>query len=156
MHYDYIEDQLKRSVLIDAKADLLVHGMGERAILEIARRLDSGESIRELTNIRGTAYPVFGMVKPPAGAIELPSLAQQKENPDLAMEAQKKYQQQMSNEGKAVIQQQNPGLIVVMPPAEPLDEKTMDEIYDMPFTRSGTPSTISSAVFPLWSRCSFR
>jgi uncharacterized radical SAM protein YgiQ len=135
VHYDYIEDQLKRSVLIDAKADLLVHGMGERAILEIARRLDSGESIRELTNIRGTAYPVFGAVKPPAGAVELPSLEQQKENPDLAMEAQKKYQQQMSNEGKAVVQQQDPGLIVVMPPAEALDEKTMDEIYDMPFTR---------------------
>ena len=135
VHYDYIEDQLKRSVLIDAKADLLVHGMGERAILEIARRLDSGESIRELTNIRGTAYPVFGAVKPPAGAVELPSLEQQKENPDLAMEAQKKYQQQMSNEGKAVVQQQDPGLIVVMPPAEALDENTMDEIYDMPFTR---------------------
>ena len=135
VHYDYIEDQLKRSVLIDAKADLLVHGMGERAILEIARRLDSGESIRELTNIRGTAYPVFGAVKPPAGAVELPSLEQQKENAELAMEAQKKYQQQMSDEGKAVVQQQDPGLIVVMPPAEALDEKTMDEIYDMPFTR---------------------
>jgi uncharacterized radical SAM protein YgiQ len=135
VHYDYIEDQLKRSVLIDAKADLLVHGMGERAILEIAGRLDSGEPIRELTNIRGTAYPVFGAVKPPAGSIELPSLEQQKENSELAMEAQKKYQQQISNDGKAVVQQQNPGLIVVMPPAEELDEKTMDEIYDMPFTR---------------------
>ncbi|HUT29087.1 MAG TPA: YgiQ family radical SAM protein [Sedimentisphaerales bacterium] len=135
VHYDYIEDHLKRSVLIDAKADLLVHGMGEHAILEIARRLDSGESIRDLTNIRGTAYPVFGAVKPPAGAVELPSLEQQRENPDLVMEAQKKYQQQLSHEGKAVVQQHDPGLIVVMPPAEPLDEKTMDEIYDMPFTR---------------------
>ncbi len=56
------------------------------------------------------------------------------------MEAQKKYQQQMSNEGKVVVQQQYPGLIVVMPPAEPLDEKTMDEIYDMPFTRLWHPS----------------
>jgi uncharacterized radical SAM protein YgiQ len=135
VHFDYIEDQLKRSVLIDAKADLLVHGMGERAILEIAKRLDSGQSMRELTNIPGTAYPVFGGVKPPADAVQLPSLQQQKENPQLAMEAQRIYQQQTSEGAKPVIQQQDPGLIVVMPPAEILDEKTIDEIYALPFTR---------------------
>jgi uncharacterized radical SAM protein YgiQ len=134
-HFDYIEDQFKRSVLIDAKADLLVHGMGERAILQIAGKLDSGEFIRDLTNIPGTAYPVFGTVKPPSGAIELPSYEQQKQNPQFAMEAQRKYQQQISNVGKAVVQQQDPGLIVVMPPAEELDEKTIDEIYALPFTR---------------------
>jgi len=135
VHYDYIEDQFKRSCLINAKADLLVFGMGERAILQIARKLDSGESIRDLTNIPGTAWPVFGTVKPPAGAVELPSYEQQKQNPDLAMEAQLKYQQQISNDGKPVIQQQDPGLIVVSPPAEILDEKTIDEIYALPFTR---------------------
>jgi uncharacterized radical SAM protein YgiQ len=137
VHFDYIENQFKRSVLIDAKADLLVHGMGERAVLEIARRLDSGESIRELTNIPGTAWPVFGTVgRPPADAVQLPSLEQQKQNPDLAMEAQIKYQQQISSVGKPVIQQQEGApAIVVMPPAEPLDEKTIDEIYALPFTR---------------------
>ncbi|MGB8226477.1 MAG: DUF3362 domain-containing protein, partial [Sedimentisphaerales bacterium] len=135
-HFDYIENQFKRSVLIDAKADLLVYGMGELAILEIARRLDSGESIRELTKIRGTAYPVFKDVKPPAGAVELPSFEQQKENPQLAMDAQIKYQRQIYNDGKPVIQQQEGGpAIVVMPPAEELDEKTIDEIYALPFSR---------------------
>jgi uncharacterized radical SAM protein YgiQ len=134
VHYDYIEDQLKRSVLIDAKADMLVYGMGERAILEIARRLDSGQSVRELTDIPGTAYPVFGGIKPPTDAVELPALTQQKENKELAMEAQRKYQQQLSD-GKPVVQNQDPGLIVVMPPAEELDEKTIDEIYALPFTR---------------------
>lgn len=135
-HYDYIENQFKRSVLIDAKADLLVYGMGERAILEIAQRLDSGESIRELTEIRGTAYPVFKDVKIPSGAVELPSYEQQKENPQLAMDAQIKYQQQVSSVGKPVIQQQEGApAIVVLPPAEELDEKTIDEIYALPFTR---------------------
>jgi uncharacterized radical SAM protein YgiQ len=135
VHYDYIEDQFKRSVLIDAKADLLIFGMGERAILEIARKLDSGQSIRELTNIPGTAWPVFKDVKPPANAVELPSFEQQKQNPQLAMDAQLKYQQQTSTDAKPVIQQQDPGLIVVMPPAEELDEKTIDEIYALPFSR---------------------
>jgi uncharacterized radical SAM protein YgiQ len=135
-HFDYIENQFKRSVLIDAKADLLVYGMGERAILQIAQRLDSGESIRELTDIPGTAYPVYKDVKPPAGAVELPSFEQQKQNPQLAMDAQIKYQQQIADNGKAVIQQQEGGpAIVVMPPAEELDEKTIDEIYALPFTR---------------------
>jgi uncharacterized radical SAM protein YgiQ len=135
VHYDYIENQFKRSVLIDAKADLLVYGMGERAILDIAGKLDSGKSIRELTGIPGTAYPVFKDVKPPADAIQLPSFEQQKENPQLAMDAQIKYQQQISSDGKGAIQQQDPGLIVVMPPAKELDEKTIDEIYALPFTR---------------------
>jgi uncharacterized radical SAM protein YgiQ len=135
VHYDYIEDQFKRSCLINAKADLLVFGMGERAILEIAKRLDSGESIRDLTNIPGTAWPVFGTVKPPSGAIELPSFEQQKQNPQLAMEAQLKYQQQISSVGKPVIQQQDPGLVVVSPPAEILDQNSIDEIYALPFTR---------------------
>jgi uncharacterized radical SAM protein YgiQ len=136
VHYDYIEDQFKRSCLIDAKADLLVYGMGERAILPIAQKLDSGRSVRELTNIPGTAYPVFKGIKPPDNAIELPSFEQQKQNPQLAMDAQIKYQQQISNDGKPVIQQQEGApAIVVMPPAENLDEKTIDDIFTLPFTR---------------------
>ena len=58
VHYDYIEDKLKRSVLIDAKADMLIHGMGEKAIAEIARRLNEGQSIKDLTDIPGTAYKI--------------------------------------------------------------------------------------------------
>jgi uncharacterized radical SAM protein YgiQ len=140
VHFDYIEDQLKRSVLIDAKADMLVHGMGELAILEIAQRLAAGQSIRELTNIPGTAYPVFKGVQPPADAVELPSFARQKENSGLAMEAQLKYQQQISADGKPVIQQhEGAPAIVVMPPAQPLDENTMDEIYALPFTKRSHP-----------------
>ena len=68
-HYDYIEDKLKRSVLIDAKADLLVHGMAEFQIIEIARRLNNGESIDRLTNIPGTAYPVKNKTPLPENAV---------------------------------------------------------------------------------------
>ncbi len=131
VHYDYIEDQFKRSVLIDAKADLLIFGMGELAILEIAKRLDSGQSIRDITNIPGTAYPVFKDTKIPQAAVELPSFEQQRQNPQLAMDAQLKYQLV----GGSFIQRQDPGSIVVCPPAESLDEKTIDEIYALPFTR---------------------
>ncbi len=139
VHFDYIENQLKRSVLVDAKADMLVHGMGELATLEIAKRLAAGQSIREITNIAGTAYPVYKGVIQPANVIELPSLEQQTSNPELAMEAQLMYQNQIASDGKPVLQDQGAAKIIVMPPAEPLDEKTMDEIYAMPFTKRWHP-----------------
>ncbi|HBG28142.1 MAG: YgiQ family radical SAM protein [Planctomycetes bacterium GWF2_41_51] len=143
VHFDYIENQLKRSVLIDAKADMLVHGMGELATLEIAKRLASGQSIRELTNIPGTAYPAFKGVPIPADAVELPSLDQQIQNPELVMDAHLKYQSSLSPQlhvGGSVIQKHDGApSIVVMPPAAPLDEKTMDEIYAMPFTKRSHP-----------------
>jgi uncharacterized radical SAM protein YgiQ len=69
-HYDYWSDKVRRSVLPDAKADLLVYGNGERQILEIVHRLDAGEDIKALTDIRGTAF-MRGAV--PAGFIELDS-----------------------------------------------------------------------------------
>src|SRR5690554_2737715 len=55
-HYDYWSEKVRRSVLMDAKADLLVYGNGERQVVEIAHRLAAGESVKDLTNIRGTAY----------------------------------------------------------------------------------------------------
>ena len=69
-HYDYWSDKVRRSVLPDAKADLLVYGNGERQILEIAHRLDAGENVREMTDIRGTAFMRSGV---PGGFVELDS-----------------------------------------------------------------------------------
>src|SRR6266404_1938131 len=57
-HYDYWSDQVRRSMLLDAKADLLVFGMGERAAWEIAQRLAAGEKVDDLRDVRGTAYPL--------------------------------------------------------------------------------------------------
>src|SRR5690606_3681535 len=57
-HYDYWSDKVRRSILVDSKADMLVFGMGERPIWEIARRLQAGESIADLRDVRGTAYMV--------------------------------------------------------------------------------------------------
>src|SRR5512136_1783187 len=88
VHYDYISDKMMRSVLVDAKADMLVFGMGELAVAEIARRLDSGEPIAAMANIAGTAYKVTRDTPVPEDAVRLPSLAQQTENKAQVMEAQ--------------------------------------------------------------------
>ncbi len=139
VHYDYIENKLKRSVLIDAKADLLIHGMGERAIKEIAERLSEGWSIDDLTDIPGVAYPVKRGMKMPGNAIRLPSLSQQEADHSLVMSCRKLYQAQAHPKGLPVIQDQEPGEIVVMPPAEPLSTFEMDELYDAPFARRWHP-----------------
>ncbi|HUV41575.1 MAG TPA: YgiQ family radical SAM protein [Sedimentisphaerales bacterium] len=139
VHYDFIEDKLKRSVLTDAKADLLVHGMGELAIKEIAQRLGSGQSVSQLTNIPGTAYIVNRQTAIPENAIRLPSLSQQKADHCKVMQGQKLYQAQAHPLGLPVIQDQDPGTIVVMPPSRPLSTSEMDQLYDLPFTRRWHP-----------------
>ncbi len=139
VHYDYIEDKLKRSVLIDAKADLLVFGMAEPTILEIAWRLDSGQSVEQLTDIPGTAYPVTKSTTVPDEAVRLPALSQQQADSALVMTAQVEYQKQAHPRGRAVVQEQNPGMIVVLPPARALTTAEMDAVYDLPFTRKWHP-----------------
>jgi uncharacterized radical SAM protein YgiQ len=140
VHYDFIEDKLKRSILIDSKADLLVYGMGEHAITEIARRLNSGQKVSDLTNIPGTVYRVTKETPVPGDTVQLPSLSQQDSDNSLVMSAQNLYQGQAYPKGLPIVQEQDPGTIVVMPPAKPLDTAEMDQIYDLPFARNWHPS----------------
>ncbi len=159
VHYDYVSDKLMRSALADAKADLLVHGMGELAIAEIARRLDRGEPIGNMTDIPGTAYMATRDRPVPADAVRLPSLVEQTQNKDLVIAAHEQYQRVCSvpvrafeetpygvstnplevATGKAVVQDQDPGTLVVMPPARPLTSTELDALYDLPFTRQWHP-----------------
>jgi uncharacterized radical SAM protein YgiQ len=139
VHYDYVEDRLKRSVLIDAKADLLIHGMAEKAVAEAARRLDAGKTVHELTDIAGTAFVAHKGAAIPENAVTLPSLSEQQSDPQRVMDAHQKYQLHAHPGGKPVVQQQDPGTIVVMPPAGPLSSEELDSIYDLPFSRCWHP-----------------
>jgi uncharacterized radical SAM protein YgiQ len=162
VHYDYISDKLMRSVLADAKADLLVHGMGELAIAEIARRLDQGEPISRMTDIAGTAYMATRDAPVPTDAVRLPSLTEQTQDKGLVMTAYEQYQRlampdygldshiaanpqsairnpQLISSGRSVVQDQDPGTIIMMPPARPLTTAELDALYDLPFTRQWHP-----------------
>ena len=140
VHYDFIEEKLKRSVLTDSKADLLVHGMGELAIKEIAQRLDNGQSISQLTDIPGTAYMADRQRYIPDNAIHLPSLSQQQADPSKVMDAHKLYEGQSHTNGLPITQDQDPGTLVVMPPWQTLSTSEIDELYDLPFTRRWHPA----------------
>ncbi len=148
VHYDYIEDKVKRSILIDAKADLLVHGMGETQILEIANRLSTGSTIEELTDIPGTAWPVTRGRKVPDTAIEVPGAKDQDHQRELVMAAHTKYHAQADPYGSPVVQEQNPGKVVVNPPAMPLTTEQMDQLYSIDFTRRWHPMYDKSGGVP--------
>ena len=139
VHYDYISDKLQRSVLADAKADLLVHGMGESTILEIARRLDRGAELNDLHDIPGTAYRVIKGASVPDDAVQLPSREELEQDNTKFMDFQLVYQAESSPSGRAVVQDQGPGQIVVNPPAPPLTEQELDTLYSLPFTRLWHP-----------------
>ena len=138
-HYDYWEDKVRRSILFDAKADLLVYGMGERPVLELAERLRSGEPLARITDIRGTAYVVRGGV--PSGAVELPSCEDVVNDPRQYAEAFRLVSQEMNpGSGKALVQRHGDRLLFCTPPSVPLSASEMDAVYALPFVRAPHPS----------------
>jgi len=139
VHYDYIEDKLKRAVLVDAKADLLIYGMAERAVAQVADRLSAGRPVEELTDISGTVYVLRKGQSPPANAVRLPSLSQLQTDGNLFITAQMQYQKCAHPQGPPVMQEQEPGTVVVMPPSKPLTTAELDALYDLPFTRRWHP-----------------
>ncbi|WP_084167288.1 YgiQ family radical SAM protein [Pelobacter seleniigenes] len=136
-HYDYWDDKVRRSVLVDSKADLLVYGMAESALVEIAERVNQGESIAELRDIRGTA---FLSDKAPQDAITLPSYETVANDPDAYGAAFKTIMQQSNPfSGQPLAQQHEQRFVVVNTPAAPLSTAALDRIYALPFKRCPHP-----------------
>ncbi len=143
-HYDYWSDTVRKSVLLDAKADLLVYGMGERQVREIASRLNSGDTILNLRDIRGTAYPL-GAKETAAlaipGAVELPTAGEVAGDRIKFSTATRLIYENSNPFNAAVLVQKSEGKAVVQnPPALPLSTEEMDFIYGLPFTKLAHPS----------------
>jgi uncharacterized radical SAM protein YgiQ len=140
-HYDYWSDKVRRSIVMDAKPDLLVFGMGERAILEIARRLQSGEHIRDLRGLRGAAHRLGASEQPPSDLIELPSYEEVAGDP-IAFCRMTKLAHHETNpmNARGLSQRHGRETVVVNPPAFPLEQAEMDLVYGLPYTRKPHPS----------------
>jgi uncharacterized radical SAM protein YgiQ len=140
-HYDYWSDKVRRSILLDCKADLVVYGMGEETIVEIARRLDAGATVRELRYLRGVAYACGASETPPADAITLPSY-ERVTNDKLAFAEATKIIHNETNphNAKRLVQWHDRQAIVCNPPPLPISQAAMDRIYGLPYTRQPHPS----------------
>jgi uncharacterized radical SAM protein YgiQ len=138
--YDFWEDKVRRSILFDSKADLLVYGMGETAILSIATRLQRGETIGALTGIRGTAVIAKGDCNS-AEALEIPSFEAVVADKLKYAEAFKLIaHEQNPHCAKAIIQRHGERALYVNPPSLPLTTAELDSIYSLPFSRLPHPS----------------
>ena len=144
-HYDYWDDSVRPSILIDSDADLLMFGMGEKHAVEIANRLRDGEQINNLTDILGTCYKVKASEYDWRPCAECPSYDVVKE-PTLTGKKQyaiaTKIQQNEhdSVRGKTIIQKHGSYIIVQNPPMPPLTTAELDAVYDLPFMRNYHPS----------------
>lgn len=138
-HFDYWAEDVRRSILLDAKGDVLVYGMGETPVLEIARFLRDGGDIKRLENIRGTAI----LRNSPEGfedAVMLPSYEEVRGNKDKFNEAFKlAYGEGDPVRGRPVVQKHGERFVIQSPPALPLTTAGLDHVYGLPFAREWHP-----------------
>jgi uncharacterized radical SAM protein YgiQ len=145
-HYDYWSDTVRRSILLDCKADLVAYGMGEKTIVEIARRLARGETVRDLRDLRGVAYALGASEMPPTTAFEkevlhLPGYEEVKTDKWKFAEATRLIHVNTNPyNAQTLVQYHDRQAVVVNPPALPITDADMDEIYDLPYTRRPHPS----------------
>ena len=135
-HYDYWSDKVRRSILLDSKADLVVFGMGENPIVEIAQRLAAGESVKDLRDMLGVAYAMGASETPPEDAIRLPSYEEVVADKHAFAEATKVIHNETNPyNARRLVQMHGNQAIVVNPPQFPISQEAMDRIYGLPYTR---------------------
>ena len=140
-HYDYWSDKLKRSVLLDSGADVISYGMGEHSIVELAEALDAGIPVEDITYIAGTVVKAKSLDSIYDAEI-LPSFEDLKA--DKMNYARSFYTQYLNTDafnGKRLVEPYSDHLYVVQnPPAAPLTQMEMDDVYSLPYQRTYHPS----------------
>ncbi len=135
-HYDYWDDKVRRSVLVDSGADLLIYGMAERATLEVAALLKKKTPVSEITGVRGTAYMTKTPEVCPFEAIEVPGFDECCDSPRFYAQATKiEYDEHDPIRGRALLQNHGDRTLVVTPPQLPLDGKGLDTVAEFPYAR---------------------
>lgn len=138
-HYDYWDDTVRPSVLLDSKADILMFGMSENCIVELANRLNAGENVKDIKDVRGTCY-LCPTVETPYGAVECPSLEMVSNNKEMYAKACRiQYDQQDEVYGKTVIQRHGSLMLVQNPPPYALTTEELDEVFSLPYMRTYHP-----------------
>lgn len=154
-HYDYWDNKVRRSVLLDSGADLLMYGMGERSILEIAEALQSGLPVSELTFLRGTVYKTRDAARP-VDPIFLPSFREiAASKAAYAKSFLMQYQNTDPFTARPLVEEYDEGLVVQNPPNMPLSTEEMDRTYALPFMRGYHPSYEAAGGVPALTEVKF-
>lgn len=153
-HFDYWSEKVRRSILFDSKADMLVYGNGERQVVEIAHRLAKGEKIHQLGDIRGTALVVDHLKEEQLipfdqastnrdlqGIVELPSFEQIKDNSDLYAQCSRQFHLETNPyNARTMVQGHHDKYLWHNPPAWPLKTPELDRVFELPYRRQPHPS----------------
>ena len=160
-HYDYWSDKVRRSILLDSKADLLIYGMGERAIVEIAEALDSGIAARDITWVRGTCYRAKDLsIAESAGEGNLRILPSFDEiSNDKRAYAQSFATQFKNNDSISAVtlaeKYTDTVYVVQNPPQPPLEREELDDIYNLPFENEWHPMYDEMGGIPAFKEIKF-
>ncbi len=141
-HYDYWSDKVRRSIILDSKADLVVFGMGERCLLEILGRLARGEPIHQIRDVRGTAYRLGASQSPPEDdTVRLPSFEEvSTDRRAFARMTKLAHLETNPFNARRLVQYHGREAVVVNPPQLPMEEAEMDRVYGLPYTRQPHPA----------------
>ncbi len=155
-HYDYWDDKVRRSILIDSRADILAYGMGENILTRIAKLLDKGVPIRKIRDVKGTVY--FTKIGEPIhfDSIEIgdyDTLKSDKEAYAKAFAVQ--YKNNDTVRGKALIEYYGDKMLVQNPPMPPLEREELDRVYSLPYVRDYHPDYESVGGVPAITEVKF-
>ena len=139
-HYDYWSDSVRRSILVDSRADILTYGMGEKILVRIAELLDKGVPVKKIRDVRGTVY-----MSKPEEKIHFPVAAEFNYN-ELKTDKRKyaqafgiQYKNQDSINGQAIVEYYDGKMLVQNPPMPPLERDELDKVYALPYMRTYHP-----------------
>ncbi len=140
-HYDYWDDKVRRSILVDSRADILTYGMGENILLRIAELLSRGVPIKKIRDVRGTVYlakPEDKIHYPVAAEFDYNDLKTDKRRYAEAFGVQ--YKNQDAITGRAIVEHYDNKILVQNPPMPPLEREELDRVYSLPYARTYHPS----------------
>ncbi len=147
-HYDYWSESMKRSILLDSQADILMYGMGERSVVELADALNSGMDVQDITYVDGTVYKT----KEPDNSlptIRLPGFEEVRGNRRKYAESFKiQYGNCDPFTAKRLVESYGNVCVVQNPPQKPLTTQEMDAVYDLPYMRTWHPSYTKAGGVP--------
>ena len=153
-HYDYWSDNVRRSILVDSKADVLVYGNAERAIIEIAHLIANKKPFDEMNNIRGTAV-ITKSIDNINNFVLLPSFEDVKNSKLLYAKASRlTHLESNPYNAKTLVQKHNDKYVVINPPPIPLETEELDYVFALPYARSPHPS-YGDAKIPAWEMIKF-
>ncbi len=148
-HYDYWDDKVRRSILVDSQADLLTYGMGERATREIARRLAKKEPVSSITDVKGTCFLAKSPEECVYPKVEVASYEEVfRDKRAYAKANQVEYDEHDPIRGRAIVQRHGDHYVIANPPAMPLNTAELDAVAELPYVREPHPMYDSMGGVP--------